>query len=381
MREPSSTATFRLARVRSDFDFTYNAEGRWRGMRGWNNMTARSRLENVFDSLVKARALLSLGVLACFLSPAYGQLPSTLVLKQTIALPAVHGAFNHMSVDAEHQRLFVPAPADKTLEVVDLRTGEPWRRLPAQRPTTALYARESGQLYLTSGHYLLIYDGKTVAQIANMDLHSRLDQLQYDADANELYVGCMTAGATGIAVVNVREQRVVTKIPLPSSPQGFALERGGPRMFVNLPDDNSVVVIDRRERKVAATWKLENAADNFPMALDEDQQRLLIATRTPAEMLALDTRSGRIVARVTSVGDADDMWFDTAQRRIYISGSGGFLSVIQQRDPDHYAVLSQVRTPPGAANSNFSSQTQLLYVGIPHEGRAGAAIRVYSTAR
>ena len=87
------------------------------------------------------------------------------MVKQTIALPAVRGAFNHMSVDAEHRRLFVPAPANKTLEVVDLRSGKPWRSLPAERPTTALYAPEFDRLYLTSGQNLCIYDGNTLIEL------------------------------------------------------------------------------------------------------------------------------------------------------------------------------------------------------------------------
>lgn len=326
---------------------------------------------------VSATALLA----SCIAWSAHAEKHPALVLTRTIPLSNVSGGFNHMSVDDRHQRLFAPAPTDGMLEIVDLRSRTLWRSLPAGRPTTALYAPESGQLYLTGAHHLSIYDGSTLDRIANIDLQSRLDEIQYDAGAQELFVGRMTSGATGIAIVALPEAKLVASIALPSSPQGLALEQRGRRLFVNLPDDGAVAVIDRRKRTVEATWKLKGASDNFPIALDEKDGRLLIATRAPAEMLALDTRTGETIGRVPCVEDADDLWYDPSKRRVYISGGGGFVSVIEQRDPDRYVLLQRVRTAANASNSVFSARMQSLYVGVPpHEGGGTAAIRVYVSA-
>jgi len=317
----------------------------------------------------------------CALSPAKAKNPDALALKRTVPLPIVRGGFNHMSVDDGHHRLFAPAPADKMLEVVDVASNKLWRSLPAERPTTALYAPQSDQLYLTGGHILSIYDGKTLDRVASIDLGSRLDEIRYDGNARELFVGRMTDGETGIAIVAVPERKLVATIALPpSSPQGFALETGGSRLFGNLPDDGAVAVIDRQKRKLATTWKLRGASDNFPMALDEKNQRLFIATRTPAEMLALDTRTGEAISRNPCVEDADDMWYDPAQRRVYISGGGGSVSVIQQQDADRYRLLERLRTAPDASNSVLSSQTKSLYLGVPPRKGEGAEIRVYGIA-
>lgn len=316
----------------------------------------------------------------CVLVPAKAGNPDALVLKRTIPLPAVHGGFNHMSVDDGHQRLFAPAPAVKMLEVVDLASGLLWRSLPVERPTTALYAPESGQLYLTSRRILSIYDGSTLDRIASLDLGSRLDEIRYDAGAHELFVGRMTDGKTGIAIVAIPEGRLVATIALPSSPQGIAIETAGPRLFVNLPNDGVVAVIDRQKRRVAATWKLKGATDNFPMALDETHERLFLATRTPAEMLVLDTRTGSTITRLRCADDADDMSYDPQQGRIYVSGGGGFVSVIQQHGAAQYQLLEQVRTAPDASNSTLSSHMKSLYVAVPARKGEAAEILVYGTA-
>ena len=66
----------------------------------------------------------------CSLLPANGQDKNAVTLAKTIPLPAVPGGFNHMSVDAEHQRLFVTATTKQTVEIIDLKAGKPWCSLP-----------------------------------------------------------------------------------------------------------------------------------------------------------------------------------------------------------------------------------------------------------
>jgi hypothetical protein len=90
----------------------------------------------------------------CFLSVAHGQETDGLSLAQTIALPNVQGGLNHISVDAERQRLFAASPTNKTIEIVDLKSGKPWRSLQGERPTAARYAREFNQLYVSNGQNL-----------------------------------------------------------------------------------------------------------------------------------------------------------------------------------------------------------------------------------
>ena len=328
-----------------------------------------------------SRSVLLLVVALGWPLAVWGQKGGSLGLSQTISLPGVQGGFNHMSVDAEHQRLFAAAPTNKTLEIVDLKSGSPWRSLEGERPAAARYAPEFNQLYVSSGQNICIYDGRSFAPIVRINLRSRLDQLEYSAHAKELYVGCMTTSQTGIAVIAIPEGRLLGKIVFPASPQGIAAEEGGGRIFANIPETSSIEVVDRKERKIVATWQLPGLRDNFPMALDETDHRLFVACRRPAEMLALDTESGKIVARVRCVSDADDMSYDPAHKRLYITGGEGSISVIEQRDADRYRLLGRVTTVPGAATSTFSGQLNFLYVGVPERDNEAAQIRVFKVGK
>jgi DNA-binding beta-propeller fold protein YncE len=324
-------------------------------------------------------SLLFVGM-ACLVVPARGQDTSPLVLVQTIELPRVEGGLNHMSVDTEHQRLFVPAPSDKRLEIVDLASGQPWRSLESERPAAARYSPEFNQLYVSSGRYVYIYDGNKFTILARVDLHSRLDEIAYDVQAKRLYVGCMTAGETGVAVIALPQGKLLERIPLSASPQGIAVEEGGARVFANLPDTSHVEVVSQGERRNVAKWSLKGASDNFPMALDGSDHRLFVACRAPAQLVVLDTGSGEVIARVPCVRDADDMWYDAVRHRIYISGDG-LVSIIQQQEADRYRLLGSVGTAPGAATSVFSGQLNSLYVGVPRRDAAAAQVRVFKISR
>lgn len=310
------------------------------------------------------------------LPPAYGQ-SSPLVLSQTIALPNVQGGFNHMSVDAEHLRLFAAAPTNKTLEIVDLRSGEPWRSLQGEKPAAARYAPEFNQLYVSRGQGVVIYDGKTLDLITTIDLESNLDELQYEAHTKRLYVGCMTAGKTGIAVIAIPEGKLIGKIELPDKPQGIAVEQNGSRIYANMPTLKQVAVMDRERRVLLNTWPLADAEGNTPLGLDEATHRLFIGTRHPAQLVVLDTATGRVVATIDTNNDADDVFYDPANKRIYVSCGEGFIDVLEQRDADHYRLIARVPTVAGARTSAFSIEGDRFYLGVPRRGDQPAELRVF----
>jgi hypothetical protein len=58
--------------------------------------------------------------------------------------------------------------------------------------------------------------------------------------------------------------------------ESFQLEKNGPRIFVNVPDDGSVVNVMDRKTGELTKWGLNGVKANYPMALDEDDHRLFI---------------------------------------------------------------------------------------------------------
>ena len=94
----------------------------------------------------------------------------------------------------------------------------------------------------------------------------------------------------------------------------------------------------------------------------------------------LDTESGKFVPTFICVGDTDDLSYDAALNRLYISGGEGFLSVFRQQDPDHYEPLAKIPTAPGARTSLFVLDLRRLYLAAPHRGAQAAEVRVLRNA-
>jgi DNA-binding beta-propeller fold protein YncE len=149
--------------------------------------------------------------------------------------------------------------------------------------------------------------------------------------------------------------------------------------FVNVPSQQHVAVIDRSTKKVTARWSLDGAAANYPMALDEDGHRLFVGCRRPSRLLVFDTTSGRIQAHLDIVGDADDLFYDSAMGRLYVIGGAGAISVITAGAKDGYRRLETISTAPGARTGLFVSALRTLFVAVPHRGEQRAEILALRT--
>jgi hypothetical protein len=96
-------------------------------------------------------------------------------------------------------------------------------------------------------------------------------------------------------------------------------------------------------------------------------------------MLVIDTQTGKETASIGIVGDADDLFYDAAKKRVYVIGGEGFVDVFDQKDADHYVRIARQSTAPGARTGLFVPEWEELLVAVPHRGEQRAEILVYET--
>ena len=332
----------------------------------------------IFGKPGRTLACLLAGGIALFqVTPVAAQPGELLQLVQTIALPGVRGRIDHLDIDLDGGRLFVAALGNNTVEVVDLRTGRRSARIRDLRePQGLAYVPGAKRVFVASGGSgrVDVFAGDTLAPVGRIDGLEDADNVRYEPASERLYVGY----GGGLAVLEAPTIRLVNRIKLAGHPESFQLESTGSRIFVNVPDARQIAVIDRKQGNVAATWALGEVRANFPMALDEAQHRLLVATRRPAALLVFDTKSGKRVASVPIGGDADDLFFDDERKQIYAICGEGVITVVQQQDADHYVAIGRVRTASGARTGLFVPEQRTLYVAVPVQQSTPAEIRVYS---
>lgn len=300
-----------------------------------------------------------------------------LALVGTIDLPRVEGRIDHLAVDLAAQQLYVAALGNNTVEVLDVKGHTHLKSLPGFRePQGIAVVPDAKAVAVANGQ------GEGVQFIAATDFHPlqavRLgddsDNVRYDAAAHRVFVGF---GGGALASINPGDGKVLGEAKLAGHPESFQLERSGSRIFVNVPDANQIAVIDRTGMTVAATWPVVAAKANFPMALDEPNHRLFIGCRRPAKVLVYDTTTGKESGSFDIVGDTDDLFFDAARKRLYISGGEGFVDVFQEQDASHFARAAHIATAAGARTSLFVPNQSRLYLAVPHRGNQKAEIRIY----
>lgn len=307
----------------------------------------------------------------------YGQGNAPLRLIRTIAMPNVEGRIDHMALDIEHERLYVAALANNTLEVLDLRAAKVCQTVTGlAEPQGVVYVPESGRLYVTTGGdgKCHAFSGDPLRQLSVVDVGEDADNIRHDPVAKRLYVGY---GNGALAALDAATLQRLGDVKLAGHPESFQLETSGPRIYVNVPDARQVAALDRLKQQVLATWPLERLEANFPMALIEAGRRILIATRNPPKLAVLDSASGNTLAEMDCAGDADDLFYDSVRKLVYLSCGEGAIDVFAERDPNRYQEVARIPTSPGARTSLWVPDLNQFFLATPKRGAQQAAVRIY----
>jgi DNA-binding beta-propeller fold protein YncE len=310
-----------------------------------------------------------------------------LELLQSISLLDLHdGDFDHLTVDVRGKRLFACAEVNSKVLVIDLSTNKIIHTMDdLKSPHSLLYRSDLKKLFVVDGGLgeVKIYETTTYKPIGSVKVREGADSSVYDPASKYLYVvdGGKDAKLPNVflSIVDTTTAKKIGEIKIDSiSAEAMAVEKSGPRLFVNVRGNDTVEVYNRKTRTLIATWPVAQESKNpTAMAFDEANHRLFIGTREPGKLIVLDSDSGKVVTSLPGVSAVDDVGYSSKQKRIYYAGSE-FLDVYQQRDPDHYNQIGHIPTSFRAHTGVFSEELNRYYLGIPgHEGK-GAEIRIYN---
>ncbi len=303
---------------------------------------------------------------------------TSLKLIQTIPLNEVRGRFDHFAIDAEGRRIFVAALGNNTLEVADLSAGKRIQSIPdMSKPTGVLYLSGSNQIYVANSAdgTLKVLNGTDFKVQKILNGLDDADNLRFDKKNNLVWLGY---GDGSLGVFDPDTARQIAAVKLAGHPEAFQPEQNGSRVFVNIPDAKQVAVVDKEKRTVIATWPMDSFHANFPMALDETHHRLFIGCRKPARLVVFDTESTKTVADLAISGDVDDIFYDAARSRLYLSCGEGFIDVISQQSPDQYELRERIPTRRGARTAFFSSDLNQFYLAVPQRDNQPAELRIFT---
>ena len=319
-------------------------------------------------------ALLAFGLAAGLRAEAAEEPP--LRLEAKIQLGRVFGRIDHLVIDLRRQRLFVAELGNNSVGVVDLARQKLVTTIAGlAEPQGVGYEASTDMLYVANAAdgSVRLFQGAKLTPSGRIELGDDADNVRVDAGAHKVVVGY---GSGALAIVDPAKRAKIGDIPLAAHPEGFQLASSGGRVFVNLPDARQIVAVDSSAAKVTASWGLGGIGAQFPMAIDEGAQRVLVVARRPAKLVAFAISDGSIVAQTDTCHDADDVFVDAKRSRVYVSCGDGHIDVLEPNGTG-YQRLAHLQTAPGARTSFFSPDLDRLYLAVRAASGEPASIWIF----
>jgi len=123
-----------------------------------------------------------------------------------------------------------------------------------------------------------------------------------------------------------------------------------------------MIAIDVAAHRVRATWKLDDCEEPSGLAFDAAHERLFSVCQN-GHMAVIDAKSGRHVATVPIGRGPDGAAFDAALGNAYSSnGSDGTVTVVHERDADHFDVAATLDTQKSARTIALDSSDHRIFL-------------------
>ncbi len=185
-----------------------------------------------------------------------------LSLRSRIALPGVYGRLDHYGWDSKRGILLVTALGNNSVEIVDQ-----WKRVRTieglEHPQASVYLPDADRIAVSSqSGKVRFFDASTYELIKTLDFGARAnaDNMRYDGNTHLLFVGVGEDLAGALVAIDPIAMESLHEFDVGSHPELFQLEKNGSKIFVNLPDQEAIAVIDRASGAVhhfKDSWQLE----------------------------------------------------------------------------------------------------------------------------
>jgi DNA-binding beta-propeller fold protein YncE len=137
------------------------------------------------------------------------------------------------------------------------------------------------------------------------------------------------------------------------------------KLYQNIVSTNSVVVIDPATNTVTATWSTLPATAPHGQVIDSVTGRVF-AVGTNGILVAIDIKTGAVIAQAPVAPRVDQIAFDPGTMRIYCASGTGIVSVVQETTAG-LASLGDVVVPEHA--HTITADPKLHNVWIAYGGR------------
>lgn len=335
-------------------------------------------------SLMTGACMVAAMLPTCPSALAQAHSPLRLVQKDTM-LTNIQGHFDHLAVDLPGNRIYAAAESAHQVLIFNLNSGKYLGSIGnIIKPHAVLVRPGIHRIFVTDGGrgQVRVYDSQSHKLVKVIPLHLDADSIRYNPQSHHLFVvnGDAHESYSTVSVINTSTEQKVADIRIGGGDlEAMAIDPKSNRMYVNDPAKSTIVVVNRKTRRIEASWPVTLGHENVAMALDAAHHRLFVACRS-GELVVFNTRTGKQIRAMPIDKDVDDASFNPATGRIYAQcGEPGATWVYRENSPDTYALLGKIEEGYKAKNSALVPRMHRYFVLVPPDRETPGHIDEFAT--
>ena len=303
------------------------------------------------------RASLTLGLLALGVAASVAA-PPVLKPGPWIVVEDALGRYGYLTIDAARHRLLGAHVNDDTADIFDLDTNKLIARVEVGPVVGIAVDLRAGRYFASvqDDQRIAIIDGQTLKETGSIGLPNECDAILFDAKDRRIYV--TSDGGRTLWAVDPDTRKIVAAITVAAEPGCMAHDAATDQVYLPGTVASQVSVIDTKTNSVVATWPTAPALGPHGLALDAARGRIFVAGDN-GQLVAIDTKSGRVVASAPIGEHVGQIAFDAEFRRVYCAGPD-WITVVQVTDAG-LATLDKVYTAATATNVTVDPKTHAVW--------------------
>jgi YVTN family beta-propeller protein len=166
--------------------------------------------------------------------------------------------------------------------------------------------------------------------------------------------------SSSLSVIDPEKNTVLATIDLGGKPEE-AVSDGKGKLFVNLEDKSQIAEVDMKDYKVLNKWPIAPGESATGLALDRKTNRLFAGCDNKM-LVVVDATNGKVITSVPIGVGCDGVVFDPKNDLVFASCGEGIITVIKEKDANHFNVAQTVPTQPSARTIALDAANNTLFL-------------------
>lgn len=309
--------------------------------------------------------------IAYFTNFTSAQSKSGVHILKKYAVPGT-GKWDYLSINPAKDKLYISHGTN--VDVINIKSGSALGTLKNTDGVHGIaFDAEIHKGFTSNGHLnnVFVFDTDNHDTLAAIiPTGKNPDAIMYDNYSKKIFV--CNGGSNSLSVIDPVNEKLDGDIAVGGKPE-TAVSDGAGKLFVNVEDKNEIVVIDVAAMKVLNHWSISPGEGPTGLAYDAHSRRLFAGCENM--LIVLDAVTGKLVSSVPIGDHCDGVAFDPSLQNIYTSNGEGTLSVIHERDANHFDFVENIPTVKGARTLTIDTDSHFIYLPAPN-GDAGLDVLV-----